>query len=94
MLARLAPGYRIDLCAWDWSKRWKTLDRCRSVRAKIHAARGYQPTGLFVTAGQTCAVAGIRNLDHSEGGGALTSQGGPDGCGQLEAVLLKDFQAE
>ena len=56
MLNHLAPGYRIDLCAWDWSKRWKTLDHCRGVRAKILAARGYQPTGLLVTAGQVCAV--------------------------------------
>lgn len=92
MVAHLAPGYRIDLCAWDWNKRWKTLDRCRNVRTKVLAARGFQPTGLLVTAGEVCSVQATGTWTIQKTGTALTSQGNPDGNGQLEAVLLKDYQ--
>ncbi len=51
----MAPGYRVDLCAWDWDKRFRNLDGCRPIRTKIVAARGYQASGLLVAAGQSYA---------------------------------------
>ncbi len=92
MVNHLSPGYRVDLCAWDWNKRWKSLDRCRNVRTKVLAARGFQPTGLLVTTGEVCSIQAVGTWTIQKQGTALTARGGPDGNGQLEAVLLKDFQ--
>lgn len=52
-LAHIQPGYRVDLCAWDWNKSFQAIDHKTIVNRRIHAARGYQPTGLFVEQGRT-----------------------------------------
>ncbi len=52
LLDHLAPGFRADLCHWDWNKRFRQLDSRRDVRVRIKAARGYQASGLTVEAGR------------------------------------------
>ena len=92
MVNHLSPGYRVDCAHGSWNKRWKSLDRCRNVRTKVLAARGFQPTGLLVTTGEVCSIQTSGTWTIQKQGTALTARGGPDGNGQLEAVLLKDFQ--
>jgi hypothetical protein len=89
---RLTAGYRVDLCAWDWSRRCRPLDGRRGVRVRIAAARGYQATGIVVTAGQSygCAAQGTWTTDPQVG--ATTADGDSRGFGRLEGVVFQNFQ--
>jgi hypothetical protein len=89
---RLAPGYRVDLCAWDWSRRCRPLDSRRGVRVRIAAARGYQSTGIVVQAGQSYAwkAPGRWTIDPQIG--QATADGDPHGGGRLEGVVFHNFQ--
>lgn len=89
---RVAPGYRVDLCAWDWSRRCRPLDNHRGVRVRIAAARGYQATGIVVRAGESYAwrAQGTWTIDPDRG--ATTADGDAHGCGRLEGVVIQNFQ--
>ncbi|MHB0954864.1 MAG: hypothetical protein ACYC6N_04230 [Pirellulaceae bacterium] len=88
----MAPGYRVDLCAWDWDKRFRPLKGSRPVRIKIAAARGYQPSGLLVTAGEPYAYSACGTWTTDAQCGPVTADGSSQGSGRLEAVVMRDFQ--
>lgn len=88
----MAPGYNVDLCAWDWDKRFRNLDGCRFHRAKIVAARGYQASGLLVAAGQAYAYSARGTWKTAAQSDPVTADGSTQGAGRLEAVVLRDFQ--
>lgn len=50
-LEHLGNGYRVDLTAWDWKKRFVPLVSGRSLTARVMAMRGWQPTGAMVNTG-------------------------------------------
>jgi hypothetical protein len=91
-LQHIAEGYRVDLCAWDWNKKFAPLRPGQVVAASIRAGRGWQPTGLTVAPGT--------QYEYVASGGWQTAHGPKDdipdgvdhGCGQLSGVLMKDFQ--
>lgn len=91
-VARMAPGYRVDLCAWDWDKRCRPLNGPRPARMRVHAARGYQASGLTLVAGQAYSyrVTGTWLADPQAG--PVGADGAVCGNGRLEAVVLRDFQ--
>jgi hypothetical protein len=88
----MAPGYRVDLCAWDWDKRFRNLEGCRPMRSKIVAARGYQASGLLVAAGQSYAYSARGTWTTDAQSGPVTADGSTPGTGRLEAVVMRDFQ--
>ena len=51
-LQHIGRGYRVDLCAWDWKKKFACL-RPGRIRwpSRSAAGRGWQPTGLTVSPG-------------------------------------------
>jgi hypothetical protein len=88
----LAPGYRVDLCAWDWNKRFAALRSGRAMSTTVAAGRGWQPSGLTVSAGEqyqyvasdTCRIAGgARDVD---------ANGDDRGRGRLVGALLNNYQ--
>ena len=91
-IAHMAQGYRVDLCAWDWDKRFRCLAGSRPVRARVAAARGYQASGLLVTAGQSYSYEAAGSWTADAQVGATTADGGAQGSGRLEAVVMRDFQ--
>jgi hypothetical protein len=91
-IAHMAQGYRVDLCAWDWDKRCRYLAGGRPVRARVAAARGYQASGLLVTAGQSYSYEAAGSWTADAQVGATTADGGAQGSGRLEAVIMRDYQ--
>ncbi len=85
-------GYRVDLCAWDWNKKFDSLRPGRTVTASIRAGRGWQPTGLTVSPGvhYQCIATGkwrVATEPRSTDG-----DGDDHGCGRLVGVLMKDYR--
>ena len=84
-------GYRVDLCHWDWKKEFSVIDDGETKKVSINAARGYQPTGLYVSAGQAYAYAASGRW-HSGGERPETNaDGDASGRGCLTAAILRDF---
>jgi hypothetical protein len=50
-LEHISPGYRVDLCAWNWRKKFTTMPSGRDLTVVVAAGRGWQPSGLSVRAG-------------------------------------------
>jgi hypothetical protein len=91
-VAHLAPGYRVDLCAWDWEKRFRPLVGARPVRARVEAARGYQASGLLLSAGQAYTFEASGSWTTGAHDRPITADGSVHGAGRLEAVVLRDYQ--
>lgn len=47
-LANAGPGYRVDLCRWDWKTPAKTLRLGETAKVKIKARRGFQASGVVL----------------------------------------------
>lgn len=88
----VANGYRADLCAWQWNRRFTPLRAGRKVQTEAIAQRGWQATGLQVEAGATYAVGaeGTWKVDGLTDG--CSADGEADGRGRLVAVVMTDFQ--
>ena len=86
-----APGYRVDLCYWDWDKRFRCATGGRSIRTRVTAARGYQASGLYIKAGESYRI-------ETSGAWSTNAQvttdaaGDRHGRGRLEGIVLKNYQ--
>ncbi len=87
-LQHIDVGYRVDLCYWDWSRGFLTLQQHSPISRRIEAARGYQATGLMVESGKqyTCKSVG----QWSTGGRAklVSANGMADGSGRLIGTVF------
>ena len=88
---RFAPGYRVDLCSWDWEKRFQRTRATAQCGCGIHAARGYQPSGLYVQADQDYRVKTCGTWKTSASR-ETTADGDRLKRGSLEGVILKGNQ--
>ena len=86
----IEPGYRVDLCVWDWNATWRTVGRGDIQRTKVAARRGWQASGLRVAAGETyqCQAAGTWKT--SPDATSVSADGDARGRGQLEASIWDD----
>lgn len=84
-------GYRADLCSWDWKAKFNGITN-RPLNARIKAAAGWQPSRLYVKAGETynyfCKGDWMINGD----GGSLTAIGDPEGKGRLIGAIFQDYE--
>lgn len=85
------PGYRVDLCHWDWNKRFRCVSDGRAVRARIAAARGYQASGLLVKEGVQYRIGTEGEWSTGASQPATDAQGDDKGRGSLEAVVMRDY---
>ena len=79
-------GFRADLCAWDWSTKFRPL-RSRSLKATVRADRGWQPSGAVVEQGRAFRyeAAGDWHVDDSK---SVDADGRTDGRGHLEGIVM------
>jgi hypothetical protein len=91
-LEHLEAGYRVDLCSWDWKRKFFALGPGRSVSATIQANRGWQPSGLTVTAGAKYEYVASGNWSAGKKSEETDADGAADGRGRLVGVLMKGFQ--
>jgi hypothetical protein len=91
-LKRFRPGYRVDLCHWDWRTKFSSPPIGGSVSATISAARGYQASGLLVIAGNQYAHQAKGSWTTSPKRSPTNADGGRSGRGRLVGVLMDQFE--
>jgi hypothetical protein len=91
-LKNLDNGYRVDLCAWQWDKKFVPLQASSRVDARIESNRGWQPTGAAVEKGQAYDFAAEGEWATARGQAPTDASGNPGGAGQLVGAILQDFQ--
>ncbi len=86
----VSNGYRTDLCAWNWSHRFKKLDKSSTEKIAVQAEMGWQPT-VSVEKGQSYEVA-AKGTWRVDGAGTKTDADGVDNKGKLIAVIMDDYK--
>lgn len=89
---RLEPGYRVDLCAWDWRDPSAGRAGKRPASVKVRAGRGYQATGMELREGDCLGFDAQGEWRLSDAGAPVDADGDEAGAGRLEGVLLNEFQ--
>jgi hypothetical protein len=90
-LEHVERGYRVDLCSWDWQRKFREPAGEVPVRARIAANRGWQPTGALVRRGAAYDLAAKGHWQIAPMDGDVAAAGGEDGAGRLEGVIFHDF---
>jgi hypothetical protein len=88
----LDNGYRADLCAWQWDRKFVPLVADRRGQATVLARGGWQAANVQVEQGATYDVAALGEWKITEGGSDLTADGDDQGQGRLVAVVMHDYQ--
>ncbi|MFV1966632.1 MAG: hypothetical protein ACC628_14505 [Pirellulaceae bacterium] len=91
-LNHIGVGYRVDLCGWDWTKRFRASKEWRSPRTIVPAVRGYQASGLMVVEGERWKYRTEGKWVTSDGGPWVDTDGDPMGRGRLMGVVLNDYR--
>lgn len=83
------PGYRNDLCSWDWKTRFKPLSGKAQNLVKIDAQKGWQASRVTVKSGTVYSISteGTWTLD----GESLSAAGDDSGRGCLVGVVFDDY---
>jgi hypothetical protein len=91
-LDQLEAGYRVELTAWDWKRKFKPLLARTTVTTPVLAARGWQPTGISIVAGVGHEYAASGTWQTAKENKPVDANGGDDGAGRLVAVLMSDYK--
>lgn len=91
-LNQLDNGYRADLCAWQWNRKFSPLAGKRRTQVKVSALLGWQPTGVQLETGVSYDVAAVGNWKIAKDGGEYDADGDNAGRGQLVAVIFRNFE--
>jgi hypothetical protein len=91
-LAHLQNGYRVDLCAWDWNRKFFGTTAGRTVMAQVQAGRGWQPSGLIVAAGANYAYGATGTWRTARNAEPIDANGNPEGYGRLVGVVMNDYR--
>ncbi len=90
-LRHLDRGYRVDLCSWDWKRKFKAPSGDSTVVARVAANRGWQASGVTVSTDKRYEYSASGTWQTSKSGPETTADGQPDGAGRLEGVVFNDF---
>jgi hypothetical protein len=91
-LQHIGRGYRVDLCSWDWNKKFAGLRPGHTLTATIKAGRGWQPTGLTVAPGMRYEYSATGNCRIASRYKAVDANGDDHGRGRLVGVLMNDYR--
>jgi hypothetical protein len=90
-LETLVPGYRVDLCSWDWKTRFSAAVGNRSLACTIRADRGWQASRLLVSKGTEYEFAATGEWSLGKGAEKLTADGNDAGHSRLVGVIFNDY---
>jgi hypothetical protein len=91
-LKHFDTGYRVDLCAWNWKRKFTPLTTpSRKTTANVLADHGWQPSGLTVSSGTEYDYATKGTWKTAKDQDAVDADGA-DGAGKLLGVVMKDFE--
>ncbi len=88
---QLDNGYRPDLCAWQWNRKFQYLPSQGYITVKVAARYGWQATGVKLNSGQSFDYAAKDTWKLQGDGEDLTADGDASGRGRLDGVIMKDF---
>ncbi|HEX4132002.1 MAG TPA: hypothetical protein VHZ24_18360 [Pirellulales bacterium] len=91
-LEHLQNGYRVDLCSWDWKKKFSPVVGTTDKTSRIMADHGWQPTQGTLKAGEHYLYSATGSWKTSAGGSSLTAAGDSEGRGKLMGVIMKDYK--
>jgi hypothetical protein len=91
-LKHVSPGYRVDLCTWNWKQKFAALRPGQTLRTTVAAGRGWQATGLTVRPGMQYAYAATGNWRISGSDAVVDANGVRGGRGRLVGVLMNDYR--
>ncbi len=91
-LQHVDEGYRVDLCSWDWKRKFREPIGEMPMTAHVAAARGWQPTGVFVSPSKRYEYSASGLWQTSKEGDEVTADGAADGTGRLDGVVFHDFE--
>jgi hypothetical protein len=92
-LQHLEVGYRVDLTAWDWKKKFTPLTSAsRTILVVVQAGRGWQPSGLTLAKGTRYQYSSTGTWRPGKGAEAVGAGGDDDGLGRLVGVVMKDYR--
>lgn len=84
-------GYRADLCAWEWNRKFVPLQGDRRVKCDVDANRGWQASGLRVSANESYEYVAQGTWKISEST-EVDAGGTGDGSGKLLGAVMQDFE--
>lgn len=90
-LKHLQPGYRVDLCSWNWKARPR-LVQTRLAKTKIKARSGWQPTRAKIQKGESYRFATEGSWQLHKDGPSINAGGDESGHGQLVGAVFQDYQ--
>lgn len=88
----LEPGYRCDLCSWDWKTRFRGVTSASPTVSRIRADRGWQASRLKVKKGQTFRYSCDGEWELAKGEDAVTADGDDQGRGRLTGIYFEDYE--
>jgi hypothetical protein len=91
-LQTLDNGYRADLCAWQWGRKFAVLTGDRRAKATVTSKYGWQASNLRVKAGETYEIAATGAWKIAGGGTEYTADGDDSGRGKLVGTIFRDFK--
>lgn len=90
-LAHLDEGYRVDLCHWDWKRKFRTTSPSAAMPSHVVANHGWQPSGVIVSPEHKYDYSASGVWQTAKDAKETTADGQADGSGRLEGVIFKDF---
>jgi hypothetical protein len=90
-LQNVDKGYRVDLCSWDWTHKFAEPSEQAPLTCRVAAARGWQPSGVSVTANQRYHYAATGSWRLGAAEPSLSADGENASQGRLVGVIFRDF---
>jgi hypothetical protein len=88
----LDNGYRNDLCAWQWNRKFQYVRGEGNVSTTVLAKYGWQASGIKIKAGQSYDYVAKGTWKVSADTEAVDANGQVDGTGKLVGVLFLDYR--
>jgi hypothetical protein len=91
-IQHISRDYRVDLCAWNWKKKFTELEAGHTQKVDVAAGRGWQPSGVNIRAGTRYEYLASGTWQIAGQPAAVSADGDAQHRGRLVGVLLKDHQ--
>jgi len=88
----LDNGYRADLCAWQWNRKFQYIPGSRYATVNVQARYGWQASGVKLQAGQSYDYAAKGTWKLEADGDEVEADGRQDGRGRLAGILMNDYR--
>ncbi len=88
-LNHMEQGYRMDLCAWDWSAKFSKVVSPKTQTARVKAAAGWQPSRMLVEGGQKYDFSATGKWTLASDQSNILADGNSSGAGRLMGVVFR-----